>query len=164
MTLRKRVFRTIDIALETHLSPQAILDAAHDFSMPGRQNIFDAVQPKYFIVHSLGELRADVSEGTRAGPIVNWERCDYDWSRPGTVVATVKDTNIYAIPGSLWELTATPVEGKTRVHVIWTRAFNRRPKGLFFTFIYRTFGQKVFGQYARAILEAMEKEAASEVA
>ena len=160
----KRVFRTIDVALETHLSPRAVLDAAHDFSMPRRSKIFDAVQPKYFIVHSLGELRADVTEGTRAGPIVNWERCDYDWSRPGSIVATVKDTNIYAMPGSTWELTATRVDGKTHVHVIWTRAFNRRPKGLFFNFLYRTFGQKLFGTYARQILEAMEKQAVSEVA
>jgi len=162
--MTKRVFRTIDITLETHLSPQAILDAAHDFSMPRRSNLFHAVQPKYFIVHSVGEHRADVPEGTRAAPIVNWERCDYDWSRPGSVVATVKDTNIYAIRGSVWELKATSIDGKTQKHVIWMRAFNGRAKGLFFTFIYRTFGQKVFGQYARDILEAMEKEAVSEVA
>jgi hypothetical protein len=162
--MAKRVFRTIDIALETNLSPQTVLDAAHDFSMPRRQKIFDAVQPKYFIVHSLGELRADVTEGTRAGPIVNWERCDYDWSRPGSVVATVKDTNIYAIPGSVWELTAALVDGKTRVHVIWTRAFKRRPKAQLFGLAYRRFGQKLFGDYARQILAAMEKEAVSEVA
>jgi hypothetical protein len=159
----KRVFRTIDIALETHLSPQTVLDAAHDFSMPRRSKIFDPVQPKYFIVHAVGEHRADVTEGTRVGPIVNWERCDYDWSRPGSVVATVKDTNIYAIPGSTWELTAVSIDGKTRVHLIWTRAFNHRPKGLFFAFVYRTFGQKLFGQYAREILAAMEKEAVSQV-
>jgi len=160
----KPVFRTIDIALETHLSPQTVLDAAHDFSMPRRSKIFVAVQPKYFIVHAVGEHRADVTEGTRAGPIVNWERCEYDWSRPGSVVATVKDTNIYRVPGSIWELTAASVDGKTRVHLIWTRAFKRRPKGLFFSVLYRTFGQKLFGQYAREILEGMEKEAVSQIA
>ena len=159
-----KVFRTVDIALETELLPQAVLDAAHDFAMPRRQKIFDAVQPKYFIVHSLGQDRADVTEGTRAGPIVNWERCDYDWSQPGKVVAVVKDTNIYAIPGSTWELTAERVDGKTRVHLIWTRAFNRRPKGLLFGFAYHRFGRKIFSDYARQILEGMEKEAVSEAA
>ncbi len=162
--MAERVFRTIDIALETNLSPQTVLDAALDFSMPRRSRIFNAVQPKYFIVHSVGEHRADVTEGTRAGPIVNWERCEYDWSQPGLVVATVKATNIYAIPGSIWELTATSIDGKTHVHLTWTRAFNRRPKGLLFGFAYRTFGQKLFGQYAREILEAMEKEALSPIA
>ncbi len=160
----KRKFRTIDILLETDLSPEAVLGAAHDFAMPRRSTIFNAVQPKYFIVHSVGEHRADVTEGTRAGPIVNWERCDYDWSRPGSVVATVKGTNIYAVPGSVWELTALRLDGRTRVHIIWTRAFNRRPKGLIFAFAYRYFGQKLFGEYARQIIEAIEKEAVSEVA
>ena len=160
----RRVFRTIDITLDTDLSPEVVLEAARDFRMPARSKIFDAVQPKYFILHSQAADRADVTEGTRAGPIVNWERCDYDWSQPGKVVATVKDTNIYAIPGSVWEVTAARIAGKTRVHMIWTRAFNRRPKGLLFSFLYRTFGEKLFGQYARQILEAMEKEAISKVA
>jgi len=157
MASRKRVFRTIDIELETDLPPQVVLDAAHDFSTPRRSLIFNAVQPKYFIVHSLGDGTADVTEGTRAGPIVNWERCDYDWSQPGRVTAIVKDTNIYAIPGSTWELNATRVDGKTRVHMIWTRAFNRRSKGLLFTFAFRTFGEKLFGTYAREIIEGLEK-------
>jgi len=157
MTLRKRVFRTIDIALETDLQPEVVLDAAHDFSMPRRSLIFNAVQPKYFIVHALRDGTADVTEGTRAGPIVNWERCDYEWSQPGKVKAIVKDTNVYAIPGSSWELNATRVDGKTRVRLIWTRAFNRRPKGLLFGFAYRTFGEKLFGTYAREIIQGLEK-------
>jgi hypothetical protein len=159
-----RVFRTIDITLDTDLAPEVVLAAAHDFRMPHRSKIFDAVQPKYFILHSQAPDRADVTEGTRAGPIVNWERCDYDWSQPGKVVATVKDTNIYWIPGSVWELTASRIAGKTRVHMIWTRAFKRRPKGLLFAFAFHHFGQKLFDEYARQILEAMEKEAISEVA
>lgn len=151
-----KTFRTIDITLETALAPEIVLESAHDFRMPERSKIFDAVQPKYFILHSQAADRADVTEGTRAGPIVNWERCDYDWSQPGKVVAVVKDTNIYAIPGSTWELTAARIDGKTRVHLIWTRAFNRRPKGLLFSFAYRHFGRKLFRDYARQIVAAME--------
>ena len=151
-----KTFRTIDIALETDLAPETVLAAAHDFRMPRRSKIFDAVQPKYFILHSQAADRADVTEGTRAGPIVNWERCDYDWSQPGKVVATVKDTNIYAIPGSVWEVTAARVDGTTHVHLIWTRAFNRRPKGLLFGFAYHRFGKKLFGDYARKIMDALE--------
>jgi hypothetical protein len=157
MARRQRVCRTIDIAIETDLPPQVVLDAAHDFSMPRRSLIFNAVQPKYFIVHALRDGTADVTEGTRAGLIVNWERCDYDWSQPGKVTAIVKDSNIYAIPGSTWELNATRVDGRTGVHLIWTRAFNRRPKGLFFSFAYRTFGEKLFGTYAREIIKGLEK-------
>ncbi len=67
MARRQRVCRTIDIAIETDLPPQVVLDAAHDFSMPRRSLIFNAVQPKYFIVHALRDGTADVTEGTRAG-------------------------------------------------------------------------------------------------
>jgi len=151
-----KTFRTIDITVETELAPEVVLEAAHDFRMPRRSKIFDAVQPKYFILHSQGADQADVTEGTRAGPIVNWERCNYDWSQPGKVVAVVKDTNIYAVPGSTWELTAARIDGKTRVHMIWTRAFKRRPKALLFSFAYHHFGRKLFGDYVRQIMAAME--------
>ena len=77
----------------------------------------------------MGLTSADVTEGTRAGPIVNWERCQYDWSTPGRVIATVTDSNVYATPASKWEITATPNEaGGSHVEMIWTREFKRGPR------------------------------------
>ena len=54
-------------------------------------------------VHALADSSADVTEGTRLGPFVIWERCRYDWSKPGRVTATVVDSNVYGFPGSSWE-------------------------------------------------------------
>jgi len=148
---------TISISAESTLPPDSVLAAARDFSPERRPKIFSAAQPKYFIVHEVGDTWADVTEGTRAGPIVNWERCRYDWSRPGSVLATVTDTNIYAVPGSSWEIRATPSGTGSHVEMIWKRGFNKRPKGRFFEFIFPRWGESLFGKYAREIVSDMEK-------
>jgi len=66
---------TVAIVEESSLLPERVLAAAHDFS-ERRSKIFSAVQPKYFEVHSSGDHSADVTEGTKSGPVYNWERCD----------------------------------------------------------------------------------------
>jgi hypothetical protein len=147
---------TVTVEVHSTLPPERVLLAARDFSSR-RFEVFPAVQKKYFIVHEVGTTFADVTEGTRAGPIVNWERCRYDWSKPGSVTATVTDTNIYSIPESNWELKATPEGDGSRVEMIWTRGFNRRPKGRLFGWVFPRFGQKLFGTYAREIIDNLER-------
>jgi hypothetical protein len=151
---------TIAPVVHSSLPPERVLAAAHDFS-DRRSKLFSAVQKKYLVIHELGDDFADVTEGTRAGPIVNWERCRYDWSQPGSVVATVTDSNIYAIPGSSWELKAAPEAGGSRVEMIWVRGFNKRPKGRFFGFIFPRFGDRLFGKYAREIIASIEEQGPS---
>jgi hypothetical protein len=158
MDQRDSSTRTSTVRIVSHCSlpPERVLEAGHDFSSR-RGKVFAAVQPKYFILHELGETTADVTEGTRAGPIVNWERCRYDWSQPGLVRAKVIDSNIYDVPLSAWELRATAEDGGSRVEMIWVRAFNRRPKGRFFGFAFRHFGQKLFTPYVREIIDNLER-------
>jgi hypothetical protein len=107
-------------------------------------------------VHEIGDTWADVTEGTRAGPIVNWERCRYDWSQPGSVRATVIDSNVYAFPGSSWELRATETGDGSRVEMIWVREFVRKPRGRIFGFAFGRFGERIFTKYAREVLENIE--------
>ena len=57
-------------------------------------------------VHGQASTSADVTESTSTGIGENWERCDYNWSKSASVTATVKDSNVYAVPGSSWEITA----------------------------------------------------------
>jgi hypothetical protein len=71
---------TVQIVEESSLPPERILAAAHDFS-EGRSKIFSAVRPKYFEVHSTSDHSADITEGTKSGPVYNCERCVYDWSK-----------------------------------------------------------------------------------
>ena len=146
----------INVTLETHLAPGATLAAAHDFT-ERRAEVFPAVSSKRLTVHELGDTWADVTEGTRAGPVVVWERCRYDWSEPGFVRAVVTDSNVYGVPGSSWALRAAPAGDGSRVEMIWIREFRRTLLGKVFRFAYRRFGERSFDKYAREVLANIEK-------
>jgi hypothetical protein len=147
---------TVRVVAETSVPPGRVLAAAHDFS-ERRAEVFPAVSVKQMEVHDLRDTSADVTEGTRAGPILNWERCDYDWSQPDSVKATVKDSNIYESRGSSWEIKASPKGDGSQVEMIWARNFKRNPKGLFFGTVFRLVGQPIFNREGRHILENLEK-------
>jgi len=146
----------IAVALESELPPAAALNAAHDFSVQ-RAEVFPAVSAKRLTVHELGDTWADVTEGTRAGPVVVWERCRYDWSEPGVVRAVVTDSNVYAVPGSSWEMRATGAGAGSRVEMVWVREFTPKLIGKIFGFAYRRFGERNFDKYAREVLTNIEE-------
>ena len=146
---------TVHVVLDSPLPPDRVLAAAVDFS-DRREDMFPAVSVKHMTVHALGATTGDVTEGTRAGPTFNWERCDYDWSEPGSVTATVTESNIYALPSS-WKLTASPTPTGSRVEMWWVREFRRGPKGRLFGTVFRHFGNRVFGRYAQEILDNIER-------
>ena len=120
----------IRIVTDSPLPAERVLAAGHDFS-PRRAEIFPAVRLDHFDVHELGDDWADVTEGTPAGIGINWERCRYDWSQPGSVTATVTSSNVYAAPGSSWELRATPTDLGSRVEMIWDASSRRARAGVY---------------------------------
>jgi Polyketide cyclase / dehydrase and lipid transport len=142
---------TIPVALDCPLPPERVLHAAHDFSRR-RVQIWPAVREQHLAVHQLGETSADVTEGTPAGIGINWERCRYDWSEAGRVSATVTDSNVYAQPGSSWQITATPAGGGSHVVMTWNRKFRRTPRGLIFGTLFAIVGRPIFRSYARETL------------
>jgi Polyketide cyclase / dehydrase and lipid transport len=150
---------TIRIVGNVAVSAEEVIAAVRDFS-DRREAVFPAVSMKRMAVHSLGNDTADVTEGTRAGPFVFWERCRYDWSQPGRVVATVTDSNVYAHPGSAWVLTAEAADHGSRIVMTWTRRFVRRPLGRFMGLVYRHDGRRAFTKYAAEILANLEAGAA----
>ena len=97
---------TITVIADSPLAPERVLAAGYDFT-ERRPEIFPAVSTEHLELHKLGQSSADVTEGTPAGIGTNWERCRYEWSTPGSVKATVTDSNVYQ-PGSSWELRAVP--------------------------------------------------------
>ena len=121
--------------------------------------MFPAVSVPHLEVHELGSTSADVTEGTPVGSSVNWERCRYDWSQPGVVTATVTDSNVYAVPGSRWEITAVPSDRGSRVEMIWVRAFRNGPRGRLFGTLFAVLGEPLFRRYAGRILRNLENGA-----
>ena len=148
---------TTIVVIETTTVPvERVLAAASDFS-PRRYSVFPAVSAKHTTVHASAGTSADVTEGTRVGPLVLWERCDYDWSRPDSVTATVTESNVYAVPGSSWEIKATPSDGGSRVEMTWIREFRANARGRIFGTAFRLIGNRIFNKYGREIVENLEK-------
>ena len=89
---------SVDRAVETTLSPEALRDALIDFS-DRRPDIWPGLSRELYEVYSVGETTADVKEGNKSplGPF--WAREHYDWSDPDTVRWTVQESNFCA-PGS----------------------------------------------------------------
>jgi len=147
---------TVRVICETTIAPDRVLYAARDFT-ERRAEIFPAVSVPKLEVHTEGETSADVTEGTSAGIGDNWERCNYDWSRPDSVTATVTESNVYAVPGSSWEIKATPSDGGSRVEMLWIREFRPNARGRIFGTAFRLIGNRIFNKYGREIIENLEK-------
>jgi hypothetical protein len=146
---------TIHVTMESHLEPGQVLAGGYDFC-PRRAEIFPAVSTEHMEVHQLRETSADVTEGTPAGVGINWERCRYDWSNPGSVIATVTDSNVYQ-PGSSWELRASRSEVGSSVDMIWMRKFKHDARGRIFGTLFRIVGKSIFTRDAKRILRNLEQ-------
>ena len=147
---------TIHITTRSHLPPQRVLAAGHDFS-DRRAEIFPAVSVPYLEVHELSQTTADVTEGTRAGVGINWERCRYDWSQPGAVKAVVTDSNVYRPPNSSWELRAAPADSGSKVEMIWIREFTHNARGRIFGTLFRLVGRPIFTREAKRTIRNLER-------
>jgi hypothetical protein len=148
---------TIRITRDTSLPPDRVLFGAYDFT-ERRVQVWPAVRADHFVVHSHGKTTADATEGTPTGIGSSWERCHYEWSTPGTVVATVTASNVYAVPGSSWQIEATGLpSGGSRVAMTWVRKFRRTPRGLLFGAAYRLLGRRLFGAYVAEVIENLER-------
>ena len=147
---------TIHITTHSRLSPERVLEAGYDFSTR-RAEIFPAVSTPHFEVHELSHSSADVTEGTPAGLGINWERCRYDWSQPGSVKAIVTDSNVYQPASSSWELRATAADSGSKVEMIWIRAFTHNPRGRIFGTLFRVIGKPIFTREAKRTIKNLER-------
>src|SRR6266508_553412 len=112
----------LSYGVDSKLGPDPILRATVDFS-ERRPEIWPNISRQFYRVHELGDCWADVTEGSKGG---TWARERYEWPNPGTVRATVQDSNIFQ-PGGTWELRALPKEdGGTRIDVL----YHRQARGL----------------------------------
>jgi hypothetical protein len=147
--------------VDTTASPERVIAALTDFS-PRRFELWPNVEPTYFKVENVGDISAEVTEGSKVFGGV-WERGVYDWSRPGTVRIDVKDSNAFK-PGSFWIYEVTPrPNGGSHVHM----EFDRRPrnlKGYLVAGVLSLFGKKIFGDSMRETFRRVEKAEAPRAA
>jgi hypothetical protein len=147
---------TIHVTTHSRLAPERVLAAGYDFSAR-RTDIFPAVVGEHFEVHELGETSADVTEGTPAGIGINWERCRYDWSEPGSVKATVTDSNVYQPGRSSWQLLAASDAHGSTIEMIWIREFTHNARGRIFGTLFRLIGKPVFMRQAKLTIRNLER-------
>jgi hypothetical protein len=113
----------IHVAVDTPLSTDEVLGAATDFSAH-RLEVWPTIDPAAYRVLSQGDRCAVVREGTDVLGGV-WAEERYDWSEPGVVRATVRDSNTF-VAGGTWEMQVKPEGGGSHVELVW----HRRGKGL----------------------------------
>lgn len=66
------------------------------------------------------------------------------------------DSNVYAHPGSSWQLSAAPSGRGSRIEMVWQRTFRRNPRGILFGALFRVAGRPIFGRYARQVIANLE--------
>ena len=81
---------TIHMIKKTTATPEQLVAGITDFG-PGRAQLFSASADDQLRIHSRGDSRADVTEGS--GGI--WERLEYDWSDPARIVMKTVDSNTW---------------------------------------------------------------------
>lgn len=104
----------VEFIHDTDVPAAAVLAAATDFS-DRRLMLWPTIDPAVFRVHEAGHTWAEATEGSAFFGLI-WAHERYEWSTPGSVRATVVDSNVFR-PGGTWELEATELDGRTRLRV-----------------------------------------------
>lgn len=144
----------VHVSEETHVPAEVVLQAARDFS-ERRALLWPDVHLEHFEVHQLGDTFADVTEGNPEFFGYIWERLRYDWSQPGSVKATVTDSNIFKA-GSTWEIRATPRGSGSFVEVIGVRHVKGLKGGIIWFFILVGVGKKTVAAHLHHFLRTVE--------
>jgi hypothetical protein len=146
----------VTVSAETSAIPEQVLAlAGTDFSAH-RAKVWPNVTEKRLEVHERGDTYADVTEGGTDIARFFWERCRYDWSEPGTVKATVIDSNVLE-PGSIWRLRVSPHHGGSKVEMLVERRFRDGLAGRTAHVLNLLGGKRLFGWMLRSALKAVER-------
>ena len=144
----------VEMDVETTLSPERVRAALLDFS-PQRPAIWPGITPSLYEVYEVGEATADIKEGTRTV----WAKEHYDWSTPGTVRWTVRESN-FCTPGSGVSVDVSPgTGGGSRVHLVWER-HPSNAKGRMMIAFMKVLGPKIIRSYCTKSLDAYASTAA----
>jgi hypothetical protein len=105
--------------IETPVSADTVTGALTDFS-GRRPDLWPDLDPEMYRVDELGPTSAVVREGQRNPRL--WALEEYDWSVPGTVTWTARESN-FCTPGSYMSARVVPgPDGGSRVDITWNRS------------------------------------------
>jgi hypothetical protein len=108
----------VEFTLTAPVPPEKVIAALTDFTSR-RPELWPDLDPQAYRVEEVGETTALIREGQRTPRL--WALEAYDWSTPGTVRWTVKESN-FCRPGSYMSAYAEPDgAGGSRVHFSWNR-------------------------------------------
>jgi Polyketide cyclase / dehydrase and lipid transport len=148
-----------EVSAETSASPEQVIETAgKDFSAR-RAEIWPNVRTTKLVVHDQGTDHAEVTEGGTGPARLIWERRRYQWPEPGVVTSTVIDSNAL-LPGSTFELRATPRDGGSAVEMTLDRKFRPGGWGRVGYALNRLAGERLFASMLRQALKSVEKQAA----
>ena len=141
---------TIHLHQTTTLTSEQYVAGLTDFG-PGRSELFGNSADEYLMVHHLGSLQADVTEGS--GGV--WERLHYDWSDPDRVVLTTIDSNLWGgASGHTYTFTRRP-DGKTDIDAVVVRD-GKNLKGWILGLVLGTVGRGVLARAFENSVKAIE--------
>lgn len=147
----------IEMDIDTTLPPEQVIGALLDFS-ERRPEVWPGLEPSLYEVYSVGDTEAEIKEGSKLPGAKFWAREHYDWSTPGTVTWTVRDSN-FSAPGSYVSATVTPKGGGgSHIHVVWDRTPTSFVGRLVMAVIRRTKGKPVAASIKKA-LDKLERSA-----
>lgn len=107
----------IELQVESRASPQQVIAALTDFT-DRRPDMWPGLNPKMYRVYEVGDTWAEVQEGNSESI---WARERYDWSVPGTVRWTVRESS-FSSPGDFVEAVVSPRrDGGSVIAVTWSR-------------------------------------------
>jgi Polyketide cyclase / dehydrase and lipid transport len=110
----------VEFTIVTPLPPERVISALTDFS-DRRPEVWPGIHPGLYEVRSVGEVSAEVKEGSRAPGMTVWAIERYDWSVPGTVSWTIRESNLFDPGGSVSAQIDPRPSGGSRMHVTWNR-------------------------------------------
>jgi hypothetical protein len=109
----------VELDIDTPLPPERVISGLTDFS-ERRPKIWPGLHPSLYEVRSVEDTWAEVKEGSRLPVMTVWAVEGYDWSVPGTVSWTIKESNLFA-PGGSVSAQVDPGPGGSRIHLTWNR-------------------------------------------
>jgi hypothetical protein len=138
---------------EGRISPERFIAALTDFSTD-RPKYWPGLTRNQFRLIESGKDWALVQEGT--GTV--WERSRYDWSKPGTVVSTVQESN-FLRPGTTWEFRVSRRPGGgCRVDVVLERDFTGLQGHAVEALSHLPGSSLMFGRVLRQTIALLERE------